>query len=87
MPTDRKNQDIKEGDIVLIPAIVTKVEAVDDFHNLVCETVEPLRPAEHKTTLLLNSRQVEVVHPSLGVLVVAEQAPGEKHESPTAQES
>lgn len=63
MPHDRKNHPIKIGDIVSIPAVVTGVDRHPNYINIAVETIEPMFPAEHKTPLLLNARQVEVVNP------------------------
>jgi hypothetical protein len=72
MPKDRKEQEVKVGDFVMIPAMVTEIQPNDEFINVVVETLEPMHPANHKTQLVLNARQIEVVHPSVSVLVVKE---------------
>lgn len=72
MPHDRKNKAIQIGDVVMVPAIVTGVDKHEDFINLALETIETMYPGEHKTPLLLNCRQVEVINPTIGVVVVNE---------------
>lgn len=72
MPHDRKGQQLKIGDIVMIPAIITGVDRHDEYINVAVDTIEPMFPGEHKTPILLNAHQVEIVHPSLGVIVVSE---------------
>jgi hypothetical protein len=73
MPQDRKDQPVRVGDFVMIPAMVTEIQSNDEFINVVVETLESMHPAEHKTKIVLNSHQIEVVRPSVSVLVVKEQ--------------
>ena len=72
MPSDRKGQTVKIGDLVMIPAVVTEIRPNDEFLNVTVDTLEPMHPAPHKTAIILNAHQVEVVHPSVSILVVKE---------------
>lgn len=47
MPHDRKGKILKAGDFVLIPAIVTDIQAGEDFCNVTVETCFGRRPDDH----------------------------------------
>ncbi len=73
MANDRKGEELNVGDVVMIPCVVKSIDSPhDEFCNITVETAERMYPCEHKTQIILNGRQVEVVHPSIGVLVVSE---------------
>lgn len=61
MPHDRNNQELKAGDRVNIACVVKEVHTGTDYCNITLETVEPMYPGNHKTTLVLNTKQVEKV--------------------------
>jgi hypothetical protein len=60
MHTDRNGCELKVGDLVYLPCVVTELCRVNDACNLVLETVEKLIHG-FTTTLGANSRQVELV--------------------------
>ena len=56
---DAKGQPLAVGDIVLVPAEVTAVQAQDDYCNCSLKALAPMPPyAERNTTLTVNTRQV-----------------------------
>jgi hypothetical protein len=59
MPHDCCNKELKVGDKVHIEATVTNVSHGTDHCNITVETCEPCYPGKHKTTISLNSKQVE----------------------------
>jgi hypothetical protein len=61
MPHDRKNNLLKEGDIVMIPCIVRSLSNGEDLCNCTVETIEKFYPSEQIHTFTLNTRQVEKV--------------------------
>lgn len=61
MATDRKGRKLHIGDVVHIPATITGIDKHDEFYNVALETVETMHPANHRTSLLLNAKQVELV--------------------------
>lgn len=44
MPHDVNNKELKVGDRVLIPAVVTHIDAGEDYCNVSLETVHGRRP-------------------------------------------
>lgn len=85
MPSDRKGEPVRVGDFVMIPAVVTEIHSQDEFINVVMETMDPMYPARHKTQIILNAHQIEVVHPSVAVLVVRESAAEDVLKTPTPE--
>lgn len=61
MPHDRKNALLAIGDKVNIPAEITAIQQGTDYCNVTLETDENMFPGIHKSTINLNSRQVEKV--------------------------
>lgn len=61
MPHDRNGHLVTEGALVTIPCRVISVGAGEEFHNCTVETLEPMYPGEQKTSLALNTQQVELV--------------------------
>jgi hypothetical protein len=61
MPHDRKGNVLNVGDEVMVPAKITSVQAGLEYCNLTVETIEPMYPGESKSTITLNTKQVEKV--------------------------
>ncbi len=60
MPHDKNGNPLKAGDVVLIRARVKQVMAGEEYCNVDVETVEPMPPYEGGTTIVLNTKQVEL---------------------------
>ena len=58
MPHDRKGHELQAGDLIMIEAIVRSVSPGEEYCNLTLDTVEPMYPADTKTCIVLNARQV-----------------------------
>ena len=61
MPHDAKGHPLKEGDAVVIRARVKSVQPAEEYCNVNLLTEEPMPPYTEGTTLVLNTRQVELV--------------------------
>jgi hypothetical protein len=59
MPHDRDGKVLSIGDYVYVPCVVTMIATVEEHCNVTLETVEPMYPGDYKTTITLNSKQVE----------------------------
>jgi hypothetical protein len=62
MPHDRNEKLLEVGDFVMVPCVITHIQPSIEFCNLSLETVEKMYPGENKTTITLNSGQVEKYH-------------------------
>ncbi len=60
MPHDVNGRVIKKGDRVNVRCVVKEVQAGEEYCNCLLETVHPMYPAEHKTSLVVNTRQAEL---------------------------
>ena len=59
MPHDKNDSVLKPGDVVIMEFVVKDVHGYEDYCNVSLESVEPLHPGSHKTTLsAVNTRQV-----------------------------
>jgi len=65
MPHDKNGKLVENGARVRVDFIVTNVYQTegDGYCNASLETVEPMFPGQHKTSLTVNTKQVEVVEP------------------------
>lgn len=63
MPHDANGKLIQKGDHVDLPCIVTGVNAGEEYCNCTLETLHPMFPAEHKTSVVVNTRQVVLPPP------------------------
>lgn len=59
MPHDRDGVELKVGDRVMVPCIVTAIHLTTDFCNVDLQTVRPMPPLEAMTAITLNSKQVQ----------------------------
>ena len=59
MPHDKNGNVLAAGDEVIVRAKVTQVHTGEEYCNLTVETVEPMFPGDVKSTLTLNTKQVE----------------------------
>ena len=60
MPHDKLFMRLQEGDIVIVECKVVKILEGDEFCNVTLDTVEPMHPSQSRTTISLNSRQVQI---------------------------
>lgn len=58
MPHDNAGHLLKEGDRVMVPAVVKSISHTEDYCNVLLETVHPCHPGDYKTTISLNAKQV-----------------------------
>ncbi len=61
MPHDRDGRILEVGDLVIVYCKITSIQPTDEYCNLTLETEEPMYPADNKSTIVLNSKQVEVL--------------------------
>lgn len=59
MPHDKHGKQLHDGDEVIIRAVVKEVMTGDEYCNVNLETAEAMFPGDHKSTIVLNTRQVE----------------------------
>jgi hypothetical protein len=52
---DARNRSLQKGNIVLIPAVITDLQAFDGFCNVTVEAVMPRRPDGYKEKMTLNT--------------------------------
>lgn len=58
MPHDQNGHPIIVGDVVFVACKVIEVHESEDYCNLSLQTLEPMFPADNKSILTLNARQV-----------------------------
>ena len=58
MPHDKNDRPLAVGDRVTVTYIIKSIATNPEYCNLTLETVEPMFPDEHKTTICLNAKQV-----------------------------
>jgi hypothetical protein len=61
MPHDAKGRELKVGDKVLVPAVVTSIAAGEDYCNLTVQTERPMKPSDQPTMITFNASQVDKV--------------------------
>jgi hypothetical protein len=57
MPHDKRGEELRVGDTVLVPCVVKAIHLTADYCNVDLETKEPMHPFAQKTALVLNSKQ------------------------------
>ena len=60
MPHDKYDKQLRVGDHVLVRCVVTQVVPGTDYCNATLETIEPMFPAQHKTVIQVNTKQIEL---------------------------
>lgn len=58
MPHDKNGAELAIGDKVTVEAVVKEIQTGEEYCNVSLETSEPMHPAETKTPICLNTRQV-----------------------------
>lgn len=58
MPHDKNGAELAVGDKVTVEAVVKEIQTGEEYCNVSLETSEPMHPAETKTPICLNTRQV-----------------------------
>jgi hypothetical protein len=59
MPHDKNGKALQVGDAVIVRAVVAQVCESPDYCNVTLKTVEPMHPGDLRSSLVLNTRQVE----------------------------
>ena len=59
MPHDRKGKPLKVGDRVTVSCVITDLQTGTDYCNITLKTNEVMFPGNDKTTLTLNTHQVD----------------------------
>lgn len=72
---DAKGRELKKGDIVLIPAVITETYATEDFCNLSVETILGRRPDGAKERFS-----------AFNTAVVLRANPGDENDPPSLEE-
>jgi hypothetical protein len=57
MPHDKRGEELKVGDTVMVPCRVRAIHLTEDYCNVDLETKLTMPPFDQATTLTLNSRQ------------------------------
>ncbi|MCU1285902.1 MAG: hypothetical protein JWO13_2252 [Acidobacteriales bacterium] len=63
MPHDKNGALLKVGDEVIIRAKVESLNTGAEYCNVNVKTNEPMFPSDQPTTIVLNTRQVELANP------------------------
>lgn len=58
MPHDKRGDELKVGDTVMVPCKVKAIHLTEDYCNVDLVTKEKMPPLETTTSITLNSRQV-----------------------------
>jgi hypothetical protein len=66
MPHDINGNLLKEGDQVSCLFVVKSITTGEEYCNVTLETVEPMYPGTHKTTLTANAKQVALIPAPVG---------------------
>lgn len=61
MPHDVNGRELKVGDIVNIPCVITHVQMQEEYCNLNLETQHKMYPSDNPSSLVLNAKQVVLV--------------------------
>lgn len=59
MPHGKNGKELKEGDEVIVRMKITSIQTGNEYCNCTAETVEPMYPGKDKTSINLNTKQVE----------------------------
>lgn len=59
---DKNGTELKKGDVVLVPAVVTELHGGEDFCNVTLQTVHARRPDGLKETVSAINTGVVVLH-------------------------
>lgn len=62
MPHDSDGRELKVGDVVHVPCIITAIQPTNEYCNVNMETIEPMFPGTYKSTFTLNAKQVLLFH-------------------------
>lgn len=59
MPHDRRGEELKVGDTVMVPCVIKAIHLTEDYCNVDLETKLTMPPLGTPTKLTLNSRQTD----------------------------
>lgn len=59
---DKNGKPLTDGDKVTLTCVIRSCTGGPDYCNIMVETVEPMFPGEHKTSISLNAKQVEKIN-------------------------
>jgi hypothetical protein len=57
MPHDKRGEDLKVGDTVMVPCVIKAIHLTEDYCNVDLETKLTMPPLGQASALTLNSRQ------------------------------
>ncbi len=57
MPHDKRGEELKVGDTVMVPCRIKAIHLTEDYCNVDLETTVTMPPSDQATRLTLNSRQ------------------------------
>lgn len=64
MPKDHNGNDLKIGDVVAVPCIITGLDHHGEYIDVALETRWPMYPGPNSTPLALNTKQLLLVRAS-----------------------
>lgn len=64
MPKDHNGSELKVGDVVAVPCVITGMDKHDEYINVALETRWPMSPGDKRTPLALNTHQVMLIRSS-----------------------
>ncbi len=56
---DKNDKELAVGDVVTVKFRILRIESSPEYCNISTETVEPMYPGPHKTSVYFNAKQVE----------------------------
>lgn len=59
---DKNGTELKKGDVVLVPAVITELQAGEDYCNVTIQSVHGRRPDGSKETISAINTGVLVLH-------------------------
>lgn len=59
MPHGKNGEELKKGDEAIVRVKITDIQTGSEYCNCTVETVEPMYPGQDKTTITLNTKQIE----------------------------
>lgn len=57
MPHDKRGEELKVGDVVMVPCLVKAIHLTEDYCNVDLETKLTMPPLDQPSRFTLNSRQ------------------------------
>jgi len=58
MPHDKRGEELKVGDTVMVPCVIKAIHLTEDYCNVDLETKLAMPPLDRVSALTLNSRQI-----------------------------